>query len=112
MELAFVPTLLTSKDVTSDISIPAIWMSIEASLLVACGCLPTLRRYFVDVPPQLTVEPMQLKSSGSDDADGEPMFRHRPVSELTAFNGRIMKKQRWEQQHKRNSSHNVISLLG
>lgn len=111
MELAYLPTLLVSKDITSAISIPAIWMSVEASLLVVCACLPALRRLILaHTAPRRIAQPLQPKHSVTESAESEVVFRQRPISELTAFNGRIMKKQTWEQMHKRLSSHNVMNL--
>lgn len=111
--LAFLPKLLKSNDITEAISIPAIWMGLESSLIVVCACLPALRRYLLIVAPRRVAQQTHLthpKHSVTDSAESELVFRHRPVSELTAFNGRIMKKQTWEQKHKRISSHNVMNM--
>lgn len=102
-----------SGDITEDISIPAILIGLEASLIVTCACLPALRRFILVLAPRRVARPTHLthpKHSVTDSAESELVFRHRPVSELTAFNGRIMKKQTWEQKHKRLSSHNVMNM--
>ena len=113
IELVFIPRLLKSGDITEDISLPSIWMGLEAALIVVCACLPALRRFILAVSTRRGSQPTNLphaKHSVTDSAESDIVFRHRPVSELTAFNGRIMKKQTWEQKHKRASSHNVMNI--
>ncbi|KXT08850.1 hypothetical protein AC579_1482, partial [Pseudocercospora musae] len=56
VRLSLLPPMVSATDVTYAISTPAIWICIEANLVVICGCLPILRLFFRHVAPRLIGE--------------------------------------------------------
>ena len=100
IRLALLPPMLTNLDVAWAVSTPAIWISIEASLVIVCGCLPTLRLFFRHVAPRLigesTLKRSQDPATTATAADSVSKSRLRPISELTIFKGRPSSVQAWK----------------
>ncbi|CAN8104518.1 unnamed protein product [Discula destructiva] len=52
LRAALLPALLSSKDPSWDVAHPALLIVIESNLIIICGMLPTLRKFFRHVAPK------------------------------------------------------------
>lgn len=86
VRLSLLPPMVTDLGTTWAISTPAIWICIEANLVIICGCLPILRLFFRHVAPRLIGKHTETAASG-------PMgsFGKKPIqtpAELSTLDGR------------------------
>ncbi|KAI5456633.1 hypothetical protein BGZ63DRAFT_428750 [Mariannaea sp. PMI_226] len=53
VRLAYLPPVLKTRDPSWDSASSALWTFIEANLMIICGSVPTLRRFFKHIAPKL-----------------------------------------------------------
>ena len=56
VRLSLLPPMISAVDATWAIAKPAIWICVEANLVIICGCLPIMRLFFRHVAPRLIGE--------------------------------------------------------
>ncbi|KAI7199854.1 hypothetical protein KC316_g8596 [Hortaea werneckii] len=84
VRLALLPPMVTDTDTSWAVSYPAQWISIEASLVVICGSLPTLRKFFKHFTPDLMGRSSRSRRNASRSSTGSRSRRRGP-SELMTF---------------------------
>lgn len=62
--------MLTDLDQTWAVSIPCVWILVEANLVVICGCLPIVRKFARHVAPKLFADSSSSPSSGNKNSRG------------------------------------------
>ena len=86
VRLSLLPPMVTDLDTTWAISTPAIWICVEANLVIICGCLPILRLFFRHVAPRLIGEHTETAASGPARSFGKKPIQS--VAELSNLDGR------------------------
>lgn len=65
MRAVVLPTLLTSSDSSWDVAYASMLVVVEANLIIICGMLPTLRKFFRHVAPKIIGESTYARGQGS-----------------------------------------------
>ncbi|KAL1625201.1 hypothetical protein SLS56_007396 [Neofusicoccum ribis] len=72
--------MLTDLDQTWAVSIPCVWILVEANLVVICGCLPIIRKFARHVAPRLFSNPASSGGGGASDcANAKPAFDFQTI---------------------------------
>lgn len=70
MRAVVLPALLTSSDSSWDVSYASMLVVIEANLIIICGMLPTLRKFFRHVAPKIIGESTYARGQSSKSGGG------------------------------------------
>ncbi|CAK3852960.1 integral membrane [Lecanosticta acicola] len=84
VRLSLLPPMVSALDTTWAISTPAIWICVEANLVIICGCLPILRLFFRHVAPRLIGEYPETTASKPSSRGKRPIHS---VAELSILDG-------------------------
>ncbi|KAK4504900.1 hypothetical protein PRZ48_002863 [Zasmidium cellare] len=94
VRLSLLPPMVTATDTTWAISTPAIWICIEANLVIICGCLPILRLFFRHVAPRLIGESTETVASHPSTSLGK-----KPIHSVAELSNLDNKERRQAAQH-------------
>ncbi|OJD38864.1 uncharacterized protein BKCO1_3000240 [Diplodia corticola] len=67
VRLVILIPMLTDLDQTWAVSVPCVWILVEANLVVICGCLPIVRKFARHVAPKLFFHSHVAGASGPSD---------------------------------------------
>ncbi|EOD43467.1 integral membrane protein [Neofusicoccum parvum] len=80
VRLVLLLPMLTDLDQTWAVSIPCVWILVEANLVVICGCLPIIRKFARHVAPRLFSDPASSGGGGASDcANAKPAFDFQTI---------------------------------
>ncbi|KAF2168178.1 hypothetical protein M409DRAFT_21622 [Zasmidium cellare ATCC 36951] len=94
VRLSLLPPMVTATDTTWAISTPAIWICIEANLVIICGCLPILRLFFRHVAPRFIGESSETVASHPSTSLGK-----KPIHSVAELSNLDNKERRQAAQH-------------
>ncbi|KAH7053393.1 hypothetical protein B0J12DRAFT_718522 [Macrophomina phaseolina] len=79
VRLVLLLPMLTDLDQTWAVSIPCVWILVEANLVVICGCLPIVRKFARHVAPKLFSESSSGRKSGGYAGRGKRSFDFQTI---------------------------------